>query len=89
MGMFESCCGGARASDYKENKKKSLDPGADDERAAHGEAIDEDTDGIALGNGWQRWIDFDERRYYYSKGGTTTWDMPSPSDLVELSDAKK
>ena len=45
--------------------------------------IDETTDGISLGNGWQRWVDFEERRYYYSKGGVTTWEEPQKEDLIE------
>ena len=79
MGMFESCCGGAR-QDAASEKKKS---------GAAFDEIDEETDGISLGNGWQRWIDFEERRYYYSRGGTTTWDEPRAADLVEPAQRKK
>jgi len=71
--MFESCCGGAR-SENNGTKKVNITTTTE---------IDETTDGISLGNGWQRWVDFEERRYYYSKGGTTTWEAPSEEDLIE------
>ena len=70
--MFESCCGGARSENNGTKKVISATT-----------EIDETTDGISLGNGWQRWVDFEERRYYYSKGGTTTWEAPSEEDLIE------
>ena len=64
--MFDSCCGGARGSSSGKNNKKNNNNEDDDAFVA--EDIDEQTDGISLGNGWQRWVDFEERRYYYSKG---------------------
>jgi hypothetical protein len=78
--MFESCCGGARAEEQKEPRNKSI---------ATNSMIDETTDGISLGNGWQRWVDFEERRYYYSKGGVTTWEEPQKEDLIEEKQAEK
>ena len=81
--MFESCCGGARSSSDDKNVGKASS------NASNGNDIDENTDGISLGNGWQRWVDFEERRYYYSKGGTTTWEAPSEEDLIEEKDGKK
>ena len=82
--MFDSCCGGARGSSSsgKNNTKNN-----DNDDAFNVEDIDEQTDGISLGNGWQRWVDFEERRYYYSKGGTTTWDAPTEEETME-EDAK-
>ena len=65
--MFDSCRGGARGSSGKNNNAKNNNNEDDD--AFVTEDIDEQTDGISLGNGWQRWVDFEERRYYYSKGG--------------------
>jgi len=70
--MFESCCGGARSENNGTKKVISTTT-----------EIDETTDGISLGNGWQRWVDSEGRRYYYSKGGTTTWEAPSEEDFIE------
>ena len=78
--MFDSCCGGARGSSGKNNNAKNNN---EDDDAFVTEDIDEQTDGISLGNGWQRWVDFEERRYYYSKGGTTTWDAPTEEETRE------
>lgn len=47
------------------------------------DTIDESTDGISLGNGWQRWVAFDEQRYYYSKGAKITWDAPTEEETGE------
>ena len=80
--MFDSCCGGARGSSGKNNNNNAKNNNEDDD-AFVTEDIDEQTDGISLGNGWQRWVDFEERRYYYSKGGTTTWDAPTEEQTRE------
>ena len=84
--MFDSCCGGARGSSSGKNNAKNNNNVDENDTGAF-EDIDEQTDGISLGNGWQRWVDFEERRYYYSKGGTTTWDAPTEEETIE-EDAK-
>ena len=75
--MFDSCCGGARGSSSGKNNNNNNAKNNNEDDAYVTEDIDEQTDGISLGNGWQRWVDFEERRYYYSKGAKTTWDAPT------------